>query len=94
MLQEDGRGEAGSIPDRVLEILCGQLSIKPSKVEEDSLLKDHLGADSLDMIEMAINIEDEFGIDLPDEEFEELKTVRELIALVESLAVPPGDGGT
>jgi acyl carrier protein len=59
------------------------LGEQPQRITPDMLLAKDLGADSLDSVSLVLAIEDRFGIDLPDEDAEQLRTVRQLIEYVE-----------
>ena len=71
--------------DKVREILCDQLDLDESTVNEDSNIVEDLGADSLDSVDIILALEDEFDIQIPDEETENIKTVGDLCNYVEKL---------
>ena len=73
--------ERAAIVEGVQKCIRSQLS-GPIPGLEDNLNKD-LGADSLDRVEIVIMIEDDFGIDIPDEEFEKVRTVEDLVNIIE-----------
>lgn len=64
--------------DKVKEMLANQLNIEVDKIKPTSRIVEDLGADSLDNIEMLMALEDEFGITVPDEKADELKTVADI----------------
>lgn len=70
--------------DRVVEILANQLDIDPDMIESNTKIMDDLGADSLDVVEMLMAMEEEFGLSVPDEDIEELVTVGDVVAYVEN----------
>lgn len=70
--------------DKVREMIASQLNLKVEDVKEDSKIIDDLGADSLDMIEMLMSLEEEFAISVPDDEAEKLKTVGQIAAFIDS----------
>ena len=74
-----------SVFDQVKAIICKELKLDPSKVLEDSNLKDDLGADSLDAVEIIMDIEDEFNIQIDDSEAENIKTVGDIVKYIEAL---------
>lgn len=76
---EDARSD---ISERVKNIIIGQLAVEKSTVVEDASIVDDLGADSLEMIQIVMLIEDEFEIAIPDEPAEDLLTVRDAIDFV------------
>ncbi|MEE0966727.1 MAG: acyl carrier protein [Bacilli bacterium] len=68
---------------KIKEIIAEQLWLKTNKIELDSKLERNLGADSLDMVEIVSRIEDEFSIEIPDEEFYSWKTVKDIMNYLE-----------
>ncbi len=72
--------------DKVKELLSKQLRVELSAIEDDSNILDDLGADSLDVVEMLMTLESEFGIIVPDEDVMDLKTVRAVAEYIESHA--------
>ena len=62
--------------ETVKELLGKQLHIDPADIDDDASILDDLGADSLEVVEMLMTIEDKFGIIVPDEDVTELRTVR------------------
>lgn len=71
--------------DKVKQMLANQLNMQVEKINEDSKLIEDLGADSLDMIEMLMSLEEEFGISVPDDKVEDLKTVGNIVAFIDSV---------
>lgn len=61
--------------DRVKKIIIDQLGIDASKITEESSFVDDLGADSLDIVELIMALEEEFDVEIPDEDAEKIKTV-------------------
>lgn len=72
------------IADRVKSIVVDKLGVEPEKVTENASFITDLGADSLDTVELIMDFEKEFGVSIPDEEAEKIKTVGDAIAFVES----------
>ena len=62
--------------EKVKELLGKQLHMDPATIDDDASILDDLGADSLEVVEMLMTIEEEFGINVPDEDVPELRTVR------------------
>ena len=72
--------------DKIKEILADQLDIEENAITPDSLLVEDLGADSLDAIDIVMSVEDEFGIEVPDEIIEKIESVSDIITFVENNA--------
>ena len=64
---------------RVREIIINELGVEPEKVTNDASFVEDLGADSLDTVELVMAFEEEFGVDIPDEDAEQMKTVGDAI---------------
>ena len=71
---------------KVKEIIINELGVDPEKVTPDALFVDDLGADSLDTVELVMAFEEEFTIDIPDEDAEQMRTVGEAISYIEKHA--------
>lgn len=69
--------------DKVKKLLVEQLNIPAEKVLENSKIIDDLGADSLDVVEMLMTLEDEFNVTVTDEESVTLKTVGDIVKLID-----------
>ena len=69
--------------DKVKDIISKQLSVKPEEIKNDSNIAEELGADSLDLVEILMSLEDEFGISIPDEAIPEIKTINDVVAFIE-----------
>ena len=70
--------------DKVKKLLAEQLNIDSEKITESSKVIDDLGADSLDVVEMLMTLEDEFSVTVSDEESVALKTVGDIVKLIDS----------
>lgn len=70
--------------DKVKEIIADQLSVKVEDIKEDTNIAEELGADSLDLVEILMSLEDEFGVSIPDEAIPEIKTIKEIVDFIES----------
>ena len=73
------------ISEKVKAIICEQLMVEADDVNPDSSFVEDLGADSLDTVELIMEFEDEFGVEIPDEEAEKISNVGEAIAFLENL---------
>lgn len=70
--------------DKIKAILSEQFSVEESEITPETLLEDDLGADSLDVVDLLMTIEDDFEVEIPDEEVENIKTVGALVEYIES----------
>jgi acyl carrier protein len=71
------------IDQRVKDIIVEQLGVKPDQVVPAAKFIEDLGADSLDTVELVMALEEEFGIEVPDEQAEKLQSVGDVIKYVE-----------
>ena len=69
--------------EKVKKLLADQLNISADKIKETSKVIDDLGADSLDVVEMLMTLEDEFNVTVTDEESVNLKTVGDIVKLID-----------
>lgn len=72
--------------EKVKAIICDQLDCKPEDVTLEASIIDDLDADSLAVIDLIMSMEDEFGVEIPDEEAESLKTVGDIVKYLEDHA--------
>lgn len=70
--------------EKVKSILSEQFDVMEDTITADTTIQDDLGADSLDVVDLLMSIEDEFDVEVPDEEIENIKTVGQLVSYVES----------
>lgn len=70
--------------DRVRKILAEQFDVSADSITEETSMVDDLGADSLDVVELIMSVEDEFGLSISDEEAVELTTVGKLLEYIEA----------
>lgn len=73
--------------DKLREILAQQLELDETLIMSDSLLLDDLGADSLDVIDIVMSVEDEFQVEVPDELIEDMSSVSDMVEFLESREV-------
>lgn len=69
--------------DRIRELLAEQLDIDAEKITMDSDILDDFEADSLDVVDMVMSLEDEFGVEIPDEDIEKFRTVGDVVRFVD-----------
>ena len=77
---------AEAINDRVRAIIAEQLGVKLEEVTDSASFIEDLGADSLDTVELVMALEEEFGIEIPDEDAEKMVTVGDAIKYIEQKA--------
>ena len=70
--------------EKVKAILAEQFDVEQDKITVDTDLQEDLGADSLDVVDLRMSIEDEFEVEVPDEEIENIKTVGALVSYIEA----------
>ena len=69
--------------DKIKQIIADQLGVKKEEVVENAKFVDDLGADSLDTVELVMALEEEFGVEIPDEDAEKLSTVGDALRYIE-----------
>ena len=72
-----------SIEEKVKDIIVEQLGVNPEQVISSASFIGDLGADSLDTVELVMAFEDEFGVEVPDEDAEKLQTVSDVVKYIE-----------
>ncbi len=75
-----------SISEKVKDIIVEQLGVNPEQVTESASFIEDLGADSLDTVELVMAFEEEFGVEVPDEDAEKLQTVGNVVDYIEKKA--------
>ncbi len=70
--------------EKIREILAEQFDEDEEKITTDTVLTDDLGADSLDLADVLMAIEDEFEVEIPDEDIENIKTVGDIVDYIEA----------
>ena len=70
--------------NKVREIVCQQLDVEPDEVKLETSFIDDLGADSLTVVELVLALEEEFEIDIPDEDTEKLRTFKDAVEYINS----------
>ncbi len=69
--------------ERIREIICDQLDLEEDKVTMDSDIMEDFEADSLDVVDIVMSIEDEFGLEVPDDQIENFRTVGDVVRYIE-----------
>lgn len=69
--------------DKVKELISEQLDIKADDITEASNIQDDLGADSLDVVDLVMALEDEFDVEIPEDQVENIKTVGDIVKFIE-----------
>lgn len=69
--------------EKVKEMLCEQLDVEEDKVTPEASIIEDLGADSLDVVDMVMSLEEEFDVEIPDEDVEGMKTVGDIVKYIE-----------
>ena len=77
---------ADNITDKVRDIIVEQLGVNPEQVTPEAKFIEDLGADSLDTVELVMAFEEEFSIDVPDDEAEKLQSVGDVVRYIEENA--------
>ena len=75
---------ADNVEAKVREIIINELGVEPEKVTPEASFVEDLGADSLDTVELVMAFEEEFGMEIPDEEAEKLQTVGDAIDYIQN----------
>ncbi|MBU9720381.1 MULTISPECIES: acyl carrier protein [Bacillaceae] len=72
-----------AVIDRIAKIVSDRLGVDESEVKPEATFKDDLGADSLDVVELVMELEDEFDLEISDEDAEKISTVGDVIQYIE-----------
>ena len=83
LLQTDARLPVSDIAERVKKIVVEHLGVEADKVTQDASFIDDLGADSLDIVELVMAFEEEFGVEIPDDAAEKIATVGDATKYIE-----------
>ncbi len=75
-----------ALSERVNSIVTDQLGVDKESLSPEANLLDDLGADSLDVVELVMALEEEFGIEVPDDDVENIRTIRDIVKYIEARA--------
>lgn len=76
--------EAAAMKEKIVDIIANQLGIDRGDVTPEASVVDDLGADSLDVVELIMALEEEFNLEIPDEEAEKIKSVNDIFSHMEN----------
>ena len=82
-----------SVEPRVIEIVCEHLAVNKEQVNRGTSFQEDIGADSLDIVELVMELEEEFDIQIPDDQAEKIKTVGEAVDYIEARIKEKGAEG-
>ncbi len=75
---------SAELDEKIIKVICDKLGVTADKVVPEAKFIEDLGADSLDQVELVMALEDEFSLEIPDEDAEKLKSVGEVLTYVKS----------
>ena len=75
---------ASAVESKVREIICEQLGVSDNEVTPDASFIEDLGADSLDIVELVMALEEEYDIEISDDEAEKIRTVHDVVSYIEN----------
>jgi acyl carrier protein len=81
-----------SVEAKVIDIVCEHLAVGKDKVSRETRFIEDIGADSLDIVELVMELEEEFDIQIPDDQAEKIKTVGEAVDFIEARIKEKGSG--
>jgi acyl carrier protein len=75
---------AGEVEAKVREIISEQLGVAPDEIKPESSFVEDLGADSLDIVELVMALEEQYGMEISDEDAEKIRTVNDVVGYIEA----------
>ena len=84
METETIKGDTMSVNVKLKELICEQLGVDEDRIKTEASFIDDLGADSLDIVELIMTMEEKFGLEIPDDEAEKLRTVGDVVTYLKS----------
>lgn len=75
-----------SVEEKVIDIIAQKLNLSKDQIKPEASFVDDLGADSLDLVELVMAMEEAFGLEVPDEDAEKLRTVKDVLDYIKSKA--------
>ena len=78
-----GERKMADVLSRITKIIVDRLGVEEAEVKPEASFKDDLGADSLDVVELVMELEDEFDLEISDEDAEKISTVADVVAYIE-----------
>lgn len=79
-----------SVYDRVKKVVVDELSVAEEEITPDASFVEDLGADSLDVVELVMRLEEEFGVEIPDEDVDKIRTVAQAADYIEARTAKAG----
>ncbi|MFN7965160.1 MAG: acyl carrier protein [Acidobacteriota bacterium] len=86
-------GNSTEVRDKVIDIIAKSFKLDPSQVTEDKSFQEDLGADSLETVELVMALEEEFGVEISDEDAEKIKTVGDALRFITDHPANPASQG-
>src|SRR5438067_10171364 len=83
IIERTGESQMGAVDEKVKQIIVEQLQVDEAEVTPGASFQEDLGADSLDVVELVMQFEEAFDIQIPDEDAEKIKTVKDAVDYIE-----------